>query len=50
VVVSDAKTDQVVKIILETARTGAIGDGKLFVMPVSNAYRVRTGEQGESVL
>jgi nitrogen regulatory protein P-II 1 len=50
VVVSDAKTDQVVKIILDTARTGAIGDGKLFVIPVSNAYRVRTGEQGESVL
>ena len=50
VVVPDAQTQRVVDIILENARTGAIGDGKLFVLPVSNAYRVRTGEQGESVL
>ena len=39
-----------VEAILKHGRTGAVGDGKVFVMPVDNAYRVRTGESGEDVL
>jgi nitrogen regulatory protein PII len=40
----------VVESILRHARTGNIGDGKLFVMPVEQAYRIRTGESGEETL
>jgi nitrogen regulatory protein PII len=36
--------------ILRHARTGSIGDGKLFVLPVEDAVRIRTGEEGEAVL
>jgi nitrogen regulatory protein PII len=40
----------IVETILKHARTGAVGDGKVFVLPVDDAYRVRTGEAGEDVL
>ena len=40
----------IVDVILKHARTGSIGDGKVFVMPVEEAYRVRTGEAGEEIL
>lgn len=50
VVCQDADTQTVVSIIVDNARTGAIGDGKVFVLPVSDAYRVRTGERGEEVI
>jgi nitrogen regulatory protein PII len=40
----------IVDTILKHARTGAVGDGKVFVIPVEEAYRVRTGEAGEEVL
>jgi nitrogen regulatory protein PII len=40
----------VVEIILEQARTGNIGDGKIFIIPVADAIRVRTGERGEGTL
>ena len=40
----------IVDTILKHARTGAVGDGKVFVLPVEEAYRVRTGEAGEEVL
>ena len=40
----------IVDTILKHARTGAVGDGKVFVMPIEEAYRVRTGESGEEVL
>ena len=36
--------------ILKHARTGSIGDGKVFVVPVEQAYRIRTGESGEETL
>jgi nitrogen regulatory protein P-II 1 len=49
-VVSDADTDQAVDVILDAARTGSIGDGKIFVSPVSQAIRVRTGEKGEAAV
>jgi nitrogen regulatory protein PII len=47
-VVSDHVTDEVVKAIMEAARTGEIGDGRVFVLPVATSYRIRTGE-GEPV-
>jgi nitrogen regulatory protein PII len=49
-VVSDADVQTIVDTILKHARTGAVGDGKVFVMPVEDAYRVRTGEAGEEIL
>jgi nitrogen regulatory protein P-II 1 len=49
-VVKDADTERAVNTIIEAARTGAIGDGKIFIMPVSEAIRVRTGERGEASL
>lgn len=49
-VVRNADTQRVVDIIIERARTGNIGDGKIFIIPVSDAIRVRTGEQGEGAL
>jgi nitrogen regulatory protein P-II 1 len=48
--VSDQKVDAVVKIICDAAATGNIGDGKLFVMPVTDAIRVRTGERGDDAV
>jgi nitrogen regulatory protein PII len=38
------------EVILRHARTGSVGDGKLFVLPVEDAIRIRTGEEGEAVL
>ena len=45
VVVDDAVADYAVKAIIAAARTGEIGDGRVFVMPVGQSYRIRTGEQ-----
>lgn len=45
-VVEDKDVETVVKVIQEKARTGFIGDGKIFVSPVESAYTVRTGESG----
>jgi nitrogen regulatory protein P-II 1 len=50
VVVSDAKVKKTVSEIVASARTGEIGDGKIFVSPVANAIRIRTGEKGEKAL
>ncbi len=47
VVVKDADADKVVEIIVNAARTGNIGDGKIFIVPIEDAIRVRTGERGE---
>jgi nitrogen regulatory protein PII len=49
-VVADGDVTTVVETILRHARTGNIGDGKLFVMPVEQSYRIRTGESGEETL
>ena len=49
-VVATADVDTVVETILRHARTGAIGDGKVFVVPVEQAFRIRTGESGEETL
>ena len=45
VVVADAVADDVVKAIVTAARTGEIGDGRVFVMPVEQGYNIRTGEK-----
>jgi nitrogen regulatory protein PII len=50
VVVDDRDKSVVVETILKHARTGEIGDGKVFVSPVEEAIRIRTGEEGEEVL
>ena len=49
-VVRDSDTDKVVDIVIQAARTGDIGDGKIFVIPVADAIRVRTGERGDAAL
>jgi nitrogen regulatory protein PII len=48
--VADGDTPTIVDTILRHARTGSIGDGKVFVLPVEQAYRIRTGEAGEDTL
>ena len=50
VVVDSAMADQVVEAISKSANTGKIGDGKIFVFPVSEAVRIRTGESGKSAV
>ena len=47
VVVPDTAVDRVIDAIIAAARTGNIGDGKIFVIPVAEAIRVRTGERGD---
>lgn len=49
-VVSDGDKPLVVETILKHARTGDVGDGKIFVIGVEEAIRIRTGEEGEAVL
>ena len=49
-VVADGDVQTVVDVILKQARTGQVGDGKVFVLPVEESYRIRTGEQGEDTL
>lgn len=49
-VVNDGDVQEVVRIIIETNRTNSAGDGKIFVIPVEEAFMVRTGETGDAVL
>ena len=49
-VLADDKVDQSVDAILETAHSGKIGDGKIFIYPVEEAIRIRTGERSEAAL
>ncbi|MGY8869248.1 P-II family nitrogen regulator [Neptunomonas japonica] len=48
--ISDEMTDQVVDTISQAAQTGKIGDGKIFVMPLEQVVRIRTGESGNDAL
>lgn len=50
VAVSDAQLDAVIEAIVKAARTGKIGDGKIFVTPLENSIRIRTGESGDIAL
>ena len=49
-VVHDKYVDSVVQTLIETNQTGKPGDGKIFILPISDAVRVRTGETGEKAL
>lgn len=50
VVVKDADLEQVISLIVRTACTNRIGDGKIFVIPVEEVVRIRTGERGEGAV
>ncbi len=50
VVVQDSKVDECVKVISDSARSGEIGDGKIFIYPIANAVRIRTGDQGDAAI
>ena len=50
VVVDEAQVDKVIEALIEAARTGKIGDGKIWVTPVETVVRVRTGERGVDAL
>ena len=50
VVVSTEKADEVIATIVETSKTGAFGDGKIFVYDVADAIRIRTGEHSDDAL
>jgi nitrogen regulatory protein P-II 1 len=45
VVVADSIADDAIKAIIQSARTGEIGDGRVFVLPVGETYKIRTGEK-----
>lgn len=50
IVVQDSQVEKVLETIMTAARTGEVGDGKIFVYPVETAIRVRTGESGDSAI
>ncbi|MCS7171509.1 MAG: P-II family nitrogen regulator [Aquificaceae bacterium] len=50
VVVRDEEVEKVVETIMKTAQTGRVGDGKIFILPVENVVRIRTGERGEQAI
>ena len=50
VIVADETVEQAVEAIIKAARTGKIGDGKIFVMPVEQVVRIRTGETNEAAI
>ena len=50
VVIPDERVEGVVEAIAGAARTGDVGDGKIFVLPVEEAVRIRTGERGEDIV
>src|SRR4051812_24173098 len=50
IVLPDAQIKQAIEVILKAAKTGKIGDGKIFVLPVDNAVRIRTEEQGDTAV
>ncbi len=50
VVVKDEEVEKVVETIIKTAQTGRVGDGKIFIIPVEDVIRIRTGERGEEAI
>lgn len=50
IVVPSSETDKIVQEIMKAAKTGNVGDGKIFVSPVEECYRIRTGEKGDKAL
>lgn len=50
IIVRDKNVDKTVQAIQKSARTGEIGDGKIFIIPIEESYRIRTGEHGDESL
>jgi nitrogen regulatory protein P-II 1 len=50
IVVKDEDVEKVIQTIMKTAQTGRVGDGKIFVIPVEEVVRIRTGERGEQAI
>ena len=50
IVVRDKNVEKTVKAVIKSAYTGEIGDGRIFVIPVEDSYRIRTGEHGDIAL
>ncbi|MCY1720532.1 P-II family nitrogen regulator [Prolixibacteraceae bacterium Z1-6] len=50
IIVRDKNVEKTVQAILSSARTGEIGDGKIFILPIEKSYRIRTGEEGDESL
>jgi len=50
IIIRDKWVDEVIRLLINTSRTGEIGDGKIFVYPIENAVRIRTGEGGEEAI
>ncbi|MBI5787505.1 MAG: P-II family nitrogen regulator [Candidatus Schekmanbacteria bacterium] len=50
IVAKDSDVDQIVKTVVENARTGEIGDGKIFIYHIENAIKIRTGEKGNEAV
>jgi len=50
IIVRNKNVEKTVNAILGAARTGEIGDGKIFIIPIEESYRIRTGEQGDESL
>ena len=50
IIVKDMDVERISRVVVDSARTGEIGDGKIFIYPVDNVIRIRTGEIGESAL
>ncbi|QWK19089.1 MAG: P-II family nitrogen regulator [Hydrogenobacter thermophilus] len=50
VVVKDEDVEKVVEVIAKTAQTGRVGDGKIFIIPIEDVIRIRTGERGEQAI
>ena len=50
IIVRDKNVDKTVNAILKSAKTGEIGDGKVFILPIEDSFRIRTGEKGDESL
>ena len=50
IIVRNKNVEKTVQAVISSARTGEIGDGKIFIIPIEESYRIRTGEKGEGSL
>lgn len=50
IIVEDEKVDEIIKLITDTAKTGEVGDGKIFISNIEECIRIRTGEKGHKAL